>query len=295
MAVKPIYEAFASRPKDQALKKPLNLLHTMIRDQFNIATWLSIGAIIQAAAYTLLPYRNIVTILPVILFLAYKITYTACVATGVLPNPRMKNVNLYRTGPIYPDEKGVQDKAADTEMCAILLGVVSNHPLGMLGPGFKRVGDEFDAMVKQMSNDATRYGYLGHSAWLNAADSTTSSEFMTILYFQNEQYLHDYAHGPMHTETMKWWREVEKEIPHVGISHEVFACPKKSWEGIYINYPPVGLGATTKEVTGPDGKKSWVNPLVKLGGKISYSKGRMGREFGDNEWKESTATMGYRD
>lgn len=57
----------------------------------------------------------------------------------------------------------------------------------------------------------------------------------------------------------------------------------------------IGIGATSKEVLGPDGKKSWVNPLVQLGGKMSYSKGRMGREFGDNEWKESTATMGYRD
>lgn len=212
----------------------------MIRDQFSIATWLSIGAIIQAAAYTLLPYRNIVTILPVVLFLGYKISYTACVATGLLPNPRMKDVIPYRTGVIYPDEKGVQDKAADTEMCAIILGVVSHHPLGMLGPGFKGVGDRFDAMVEQMSNDATTYGYLGHSAWLNASDSTTSSEFMTILYFQNEHYLHEYAHGPMHTQTMQWWREVEKEIPHVGIMHEVFACPKRSWEGIYVNYPPVG-------------------------------------------------------
>ncbi|KAF1928982.1 uncharacterized protein M421DRAFT_100706 [Didymella exigua CBS 183.55] len=280
MAVKPVYDAFASRPKDQ-----------IIRDQFSIATWLSIGAVIQAAAYTLLPYRNIVTILPVVLFLAYKISYTACVATGLLANSRMKDVIRYRTGIIYPDEKGVQDKAANTEMCAIILGVVSNHPLGMLGPGFRGVGDRFDAMVKQMSNDATKYGYLGHSAWLNASDNTTSNEFMTILYFQNEHYLHGYAHGPMHTQTMQWWREVEKEIPHVGIMHEVFACPKKSWEGIYVNYPPVGLGATTKEVIGPDGKKSWVTPLVKLGGKLMYSKERMGRAYCDDEWNASAATM----
>src|SRR5690349_3951986 len=145
----------------------------MIRDQFNIATWLSIGAVTQASAYTLLPYRNIVTILPVVLFLAYKITFTACVAAGVIPNPRMATVNPYRTGPIYPDEKGVQERAGDNQMCAILLGVVSNHPLGMLGPGFKRVGKEFDDMVRQMSADATRYGYLGHSAWLNASDNAT--------------------------------------------------------------------------------------------------------------------------
>jgi hypothetical protein len=56
-----------------------------------------------------------------------------------------------------------------------------------------------------------------------------------------------------------------------------------------------GLGATTKEVTGPDGKKSWVSPLVKLGGKLMYSKGRMGRAFGDDEWSASAETMDYRD
>jgi hypothetical protein len=40
MAVKPIYEAFASRPKDQALKKPLNLLHT-VRTSSNMHRWKS--------------------------------------------------------------------------------------------------------------------------------------------------------------------------------------------------------------------------------------------------------------
>lgn len=50
-----------------------------------------------------------------------------------------------------------------------------------------------------------------------------------------------------------------------------------------------GLGATTKEVTGPDGQKSWVNPLVKLGGKLMYSKGRMGRAYGDDEWNALAA------
>ena len=44
-----------------------------------------------------------------------------------------------------------------------------------------------------------------------------------------------------------------------------------------------GLGATSKEVTGPDGEKSWVNPLVKIGGNLAHSKGRMGRAYADNE------------
>src|SRR5690242_5887899 len=169
----------------------------MIRDQFSITTWLSIGAIIQATAYALLPYRNIVTILPVLLLLGYKLASTACVLFGLVPNPRMKDVLLGHTTPVFPDEKGTQEKPADRTICAILLGVVSNHPLGMLGPAYKEIGDQFEAMWNQMSDDATKYGYLGHSSWLNASDNTTSSEFMSIVYFENEDYLHDYAHGPM--------------------------------------------------------------------------------------------------
>lgn len=45
-----------------------------------------------------------------------------------------------------------------------------------------------------------------------------------------------------------------------------------------------GLGTTTKEVTGPNGEKVWMSPLVKGKGKMSYSKGRMGRAYGDDEW-----------
>jgi hypothetical protein len=212
----------------------------MLRDQFSIATWLAIGATIQATAYALLPYRNIVIVLPVILFLGYKLAWTACILARLLPNPRMKDVIPYRTALVFPDEKGAQEQAADATVCAIVLGVVSNHPLGMLGPGFKEVGDRFDAMCEEMSNSASQYGFLGYSAWLSAGDNTTSNEYMSIVYFENEHYLHEYAHGPMHSKAMQWWRETEKNIPHVGIMHEVFACPKRSWEGIYVNYPPVG-------------------------------------------------------
>jgi hypothetical protein len=152
----------------------------------------------------------------------------------------MKDAILYRTVPVYPNEKGTYEKAGDTTVCAILLGVVSNHPLGMLGPGFQEVGDRFEAMVKEMSADATQHGFLGSSAWLNASHRTSSNEFMSILYFVDEDALHAYAHGPMHTKTMEWWHETESKHKHVGIMHEVFACPKKSWEGVYLNYHPTG-------------------------------------------------------
>jgi hypothetical protein len=52
-----------------------------------------------------------------------------------------------------------------------------------------------------------------------------------------------------------------------------------------------GLGSSTKEVVDKDGKKVWVNPLVKASGKLAYSKGRMGRTYGDKEWEAFGATL----
>jgi hypothetical protein len=153
----------------------------------------------------------------------------------------MKDVLRYRTTPVFPSASGAQDKPADQPMCAILLGVVSHSPLGMLAPGFKEVGARFEGMMREMSADATTHGFLGASSWINAADRTSSNEFGQLLYFEDDEALHRYAHGPMHSATMQWWREKERELKYVGIMHEVFACPKKSWEGVYVNYHPTGM------------------------------------------------------
>ena len=73
--------------------------------------------------------------------------------------------------------------------------------------------------------------------------------------------------------------------------HEVYAAPRHSWEGIYVNYHPTGLGATFTEAN-VKGEKKWMSPLVKGRGKLAYSKGRMGREYGDNEWTAYEETLG---
>jgi hypothetical protein len=53
-----------------------------------------------------------------------------------------------------------------------------------------------------------------------------------------------------------------------------------------------GMTATTKEVV-KDGKSEWVNPHVYVSGKLRYSKGRMGREYGEKEWEPLRDAMGY--
>ncbi|PIA92522.1 hypothetical protein CB0940_04656 [Cercospora beticola] len=268
----PAFESFSQRPKT-ATRRNQNALYTLIRDQLSVPTWLVLGGLLQGTAMAVLPYRNLTMVLPAVLFVANKLLRAVLMTIGVLPNPLMSNVIPYRVAPIIPSEKGQQDKPAEEQVCAIILGVVSHHPFGMFGPGFKEVGDRFDDMVDEMSQDATRHGFLGASAWVNAAERTSGrwiaksdftfesvsaderlqcagNEFMSILYFENEHYLHQYAHGPLHTKAMQWWREVEVKIPYVGIMHEVFACPKRSWEGIYLNYQPTGECSLRKHLCG---------------------------------------------
>jgi len=86
------------------------------------------------------------------------------------------------------------------QLCAIMLAVRSNHPLGMFAYGFKEVGDYFRDMISLMDQDPTKYGYLGSSAWVSVTDRSSAHEFMSMVYFKNEEYLHAWAHDKLHTE-----------------------------------------------------------------------------------------------
>ena len=255
-----------------------------LRDNFTIQTWLCIGALIQGAL-CFLPYRNIALVAPVFLYLAYQVTRTTLMCFGLLKNPYMDGVNVGRTVPIFPSEKGVQDQPGEKEICAIILAARSNHPLGMFAPGYKETGDFMNRMHADLNANPTINGFLGASSWISSCDRGVSGETMLIAYFESSQALHDYAHGPLHTETMEWWQKQVKNLPHIGIMHEIYTAPKNNWEGVYVNYHPTGLSAATIE-TERDGKKVWVNPLVKGNGRLTYSKGRMGKVFSpETEWK----------
>lgn len=258
------------------------MCHQILRDNFSIPTWLLIGALLQGLL-AFLPYRNIALVAPVVTAISFLILRTILMTLGYLRNPYMDGVIDGRTVPVFPDEDGNYEKPADSQVCAIMLAVRSNHPIGMFAPGFKEVGDYFQGMSKELDSDPTITGYLGQSSWLSAADRGVSSEFMSIVYFNSIESLHAYAHGPLHTKAMEWWQRTAQQHKHIGLMHEVFSAPKNSWEGIYVNYHLTGLGATRKEVD-LDGQKVWMNPLVQAKGKLRYSKGRMGRPFGDKEW-----------
>ena len=252
-----------------------------------------LGALLQGLL-CFLPYRNIALIAPVVMVLGFQVARTLLMSFGITENIYMDGVINGRTVPVFPSKEGAQDKPAAAGVCAIMLAVRSNDPLGIfeLSGGFNGVSDRFTEMSKQLDANATTYGYLGQSSWLSAADRGVSSEFMSILYFESAEKLHEYAHGPMHTEAMVWWQKLLTKHSKISIMHEVFSAPAHAWEGVYINYHPTGLGAASKEVELEKGGKVWMNPLVQGRGQLNYSRGRMGLALKDNEWNAFEETLG---
>jgi Domain of unknown function (DUF4188) len=74
-----------------------------------------------------------------------------------------------------------------------------------------------------------------------------------------------------------------KKHNYLGIMHEVYEADRGMWESIYVNFQPVGLGATTYQKR--DGKleagtvaDEWVSPLLDASrGLMRTSKGRRGQ------------------
>jgi Domain of unknown function (DUF4188) len=123
---------------------------------------------------------------------------------------------------------------------------------------------------------------MGVSTWIGTGDRPGSNEYAARCYWRSIDDIHEWALSPLHRDAWKWWNESLSKHPHLGIMHEVFEIPKRNgWEGIYINYHPTGLAATTKPCSNgekADGPTRWINPIVdaRLGAYRS-SRGRMAR------------------
>lgn len=259
------------------------------------------GAFLQGLV-SLLPYRNITLLAPVVALLAIRIAKPILMTYGWLENTYMKDVILGRTVPVFPPSSSSgpatttdRTSPSNDQICVLIIAARSNHPLGMFGPGYNELGDYFTSMSAELDANAEEHGFLGQTAWQSASDKRSSrGEVGANLYFKSAEHLHAYAHGPLHTKGMQWWMATKPK--HVGIMHEIFVAPKGSWEGVYVNYHPTGLGATTAPVAMDDGSTVWVNSLVEGKGKLAYSRGRMGREFArEKEWEAYEKTLAVND
>lgn len=163
MEYKPVFTPFTSRPKTQHQSGGSFLVS--LRDTFSISTWLLLGAILHGLVALIIPTRLALLVAVPSLVVLVRSAREALAMFGVLNNPAMDGVVPGRSVPVIPDNYGDRQEPAAKQLCCILLGARSNHPLGIFGPGFKESGDRFVAMIQELSANATEHGFLGASNW----------------------------------------------------------------------------------------------------------------------------------
>ncbi|MFD6875821.1 MULTISPECIES: DUF4188 domain-containing protein [unclassified Streptomyces] len=99
-------------------------------------------------------------------------------------------------------------------------------------------------MLRELSRDRSR-GLLGH-VLLTASPRT----YYVVQYWESQEKLYAYAAAPDALHHRVWAAVNRKERAgkvrgHVGIWHEAYVSPEGSYESIYADMPPFGLGAAT--------------------------------------------------
>lgn len=251
---------------------PTGLIN-MVRDNFTISSWLLMGACLQCGL--LAAFGKFVAVIPVAI-LAIRLAETLLQVAGVLKNPRMEGVIPGSTTCFFPDEQGSYSGSPSATPIAVLhISVRSNHPLGMLAPGFKEIGDYFSNCVKWLEEDSHARGFLGMTQWLNSGDRTSSNELLAIGYFRSVEDIHALAHHAVHAAAWSYWTKHRTGMPYITLTHEIFAAQPGQWEAIFLNSKPTCLGSTMVK-TPSDGM--WRSPLVRVSGPLKTSAGRMDLE-----------------
>lgn len=237
-------------------------LSVIVRDSLQLTTWLLLGGLLQGLAVMLL---GIYALIPTILVLLYRTADTLLMAANITRNRYMDGVIRAKFSAQSPDANGnFGSEIASESIVVFLLGARSNHPLGLLAPGFYELSQRVMAMQRELNADPVRHGLLGSSSWIKQDDPDTN-ENMTVFYLRDYDALHQFAHGKLHVEGMKWWTDIVKDHPHLSIYHETYIVPKGQWENIYINSKPTGMGDTWFPAAGECEKgqvSEYVRPIV---------------------------------
>jgi len=289
-----------TRPASELIANNTSLGLSVLRNQLSISSWLALGALLQCILFSLPGIRNYLAALPTITLLLYRITLTFLQSYNYIQNPAAEGIIPGHTTTIFPPQSS-SSTANDTttltpganKICIVILGARSHHPLGIFALSFKAVGDHFRTLTAHLEANAASTGFLGASTSINASDGgSTSNQLVTILYFRSKEDVSRFAHGAAHMTAWKWWGQAEKEekqrkekgwkghgLDWVGLSHEVFEAERGSWEALYVNMKPTGLGATWAQIEGgkEEGEgRAWKSPVVMANGGLKTSKGRMG-------------------
>ena len=144
----------------------------------------------------------------------------------------------------------------DSEFCVFLIGMRINRPLKI----HKRfpVVRAMPRMLRELESHK-ELGFLGGHYWFGRT-------IITLQYWRSATHLMEYATGKDH-EHLPAWTAFTRSVGSsgdVGIWHETYIISPGSYESVYNNMPPFGLGR--------------VGNLVPATGLFQHAKERLGKK-----------------
>ncbi|KAH6987638.1 hypothetical protein BKA56DRAFT_478868 [Ilyonectria sp. MPI-CAGE-AT-0026] len=255
------------RPKLAFTNKPLNFLpkaktSAMFKDAFKLRTIILIGAIMQIPLCAILPIRY--AIIPALALLLSSIITTISQARKPESNNFMNHIVTGRSSAQVPSTSTASlgrfsSQPAEAPIVVFNIGSQFNHPLGILAPGVKDLGERFLALKRDLLNRREEFGLLGVSSFIGNEQASNNTSMLTC-FFRDVESLHRFAHEPMHREVVGWFDS--KKYPHIGVYHETFCVPAKNYETVYLNCRPVLLGRAAVEMSSQKAEPEWANCLV---------------------------------
>ncbi|KAH8698394.1 hypothetical protein BGW36DRAFT_375998 [Talaromyces proteolyticus] len=269
-AFKRIYRQPESSVNDKAA------IYAIIANNFHGSSWLLAAALLQGILTWTFP--TVITFLPALVILAYRTLDMLLIMSGVLPNRYMQGILPGKTSAQIPDETGRFGETMSSEkVVVIILASRSNHPLGILYPGYQKIVKYFNAMHEDLEKNRKKYGYLSSTAWISLSDPsrTAAREIMHIFYFKSIGGLNEFAHGAAHRAGWDWWNHTVKEHPDLSMMHELYEVPAGNWENIYLNYWPASFGSSVFPIR----RTPEISKTGELEVEESFEKGTEGTEW----------------
>jgi hypothetical protein len=109
------------------------------------------------------------------------------IANGLKTNPWKQGTLSGKMSAQLPNADGtLGPKPGNQGVAVLLIGTRSNHPMGILAPGFKQLGDYMAKMQEDLNLRAEEYGLLNSSLWVGG-ERSSGNEIMHAMYFKNTE------------------------------------------------------------------------------------------------------------
>ena len=83
---------------------------------------------------------------------------------------------------------------------------------------------------------------IGRTDKLISQSPSQGNRLFYISYWRSVEDVHRFNLSHFHKDALKWWNGNVRNMPHLGIFHELYEVAPHKWETVYGNFHPSGPG-----------------------------------------------------